>query len=265
MIARLGILPTLGISGVSMLQTLALLPPLIVVIADDGAGRLQILAASLVVAIFWDLVFGTIRKRSLGFHGVTVALIAAIIVPPELPLWQLLIALSLGMVLGEHIFGGRGFGFLSPATVSLSILIFSFPQVQLELLSQSVAIATLPGALLLLLFGLIQWRVILGTLIGLISLILGFGFGVDTLSLGVALVFGVIFLICDATQAASTNPGRWIYGLLAGLLIFIFSGTGNFVTVEGIVFASLTAGIFAPLIDRLVVIAHTKKRRRKTV
>lgn len=263
MITHIGAFPALGIAGVSTLQALALVCPLVVRIAEDGLDRVEILIASLSTAIFWDLVFGAVRKRSYGFHGVTVALVATIMVPLVLPVWQLVLTLSLGLVLGEHIFGGRGFGFLSPATVALALLLFSFTQVQLEPLSQSVAFATFPGALLLLLFGLIQWRIVVAVLACLVLLTLSFGYEVDFLSIGIAVIFGLSFLICDPVSAAATNLGRWYYGLLAGLLVFVFSGSDGSLTPGGVIFASLGAGVFAPLIDRLVVIAHTRKRRRE--
>lgn len=265
MIGRLDFVPSLGISGITVLQMLALIPPVIIDIIEKGAGQAGILTAALVTAVFWDLVFASIRKRPFRFHGITVALVVTVFVPPSLPLWQLVLVLSLAVVLSEHIFGGRGFGFLSPAAVALSLLVFSFPQVHLELTSMFVAVASLPGALLLLFAGLISWRVIIGTLSTLAVLFFLLGNEVHILSLGIALMFGITFLICDPTSASSTNPGRWAFGFLAGALIFIFSGNTDHVTSQGIVFASITASIFAPLIDHLVVLVHARRRSRQRV
>lgn len=263
MIARLPIAPNFGTAGISAAQVLALLLPVIVSLVESDFARTGILLAALATAAFWDIIFSATRKRGFAFHGVTVALIVTILAPPYLLLWQLVLMLSLALVLGEHIFGGRGFGFLSPAAIALSLLVFSFPQVSLTPVSQSVAIATLPGAVLLLLLGLISWRIILATLAALIALLLLSNYQIDALSLGIALTLGITFLICDPTSAASTNPGRWLFGLLAGALIFLFSGSGDLVTPQGIVFASLTASIFAPLLDHLVVLVDAKRRSRQ--
>ena len=252
-----------GMAGITAVQSLALLPPVIVTMIQKGGEHIAILAAALITVLLWDLVFALVRKRTLGFHGLTVALIVTVFVPAGLPLWQLVLTLSLGVVLGEHIFGGRGFGFLNPATVTLSLLVFSFPQVELMPATREIALATLPGALMLLFFGLISWRIIVGVVIGLVALLLMDGQGVDVALLAIATAFGLVFLTCDPTAAASTNPGRWIYGILAGALMVLFSAVADTITPQAIVFAAFMGSVFAPLIDHLVVLANAARRRRR--
>lgn len=263
MIARPILIPSLGVGGVSLLQGVALLPPLLVSIFERGSGQVMLLAVALLTAVFWDLVFASVRKRRFYYHGVTTAVIVAVLVPSALPWWQLALSLSLGCVLGEHIFGGRGFGFLSPAAICLSLLLLSFPQVQLDPLSHAVALATLPGALLLLVTGLISGRVILGALAVIGGLAFFANPDLDPIGLVVPTLFGLVFLTCDPVSAASTRSSRWIYGLLAGLLIYIFSKDGATITSAGIIFGSLTASVFAPLIDHVVVLAHAKRRQMR--
>jgi Na+-transporting NADH:ubiquinone oxidoreductase subunit B len=138
--------------------------------------------------------------------------------------------------------------------VAASLLVFSFPEVTLSPATPTLALATLPGAALLLALGLVSWRIILSAVVGtgvLLTLSVG---SVDAPVVGTAIAFGLVFLICDPTAAAATNPGRWLYGLLAGGLIVLFSPT-----TEGIIFAALIASIFAPLIDHVVVLAHAKR------
>lgn len=260
MILRPGLFPRLSVGGISILQTAALLLPIALVVFERGNAQAQLLAVALLTAIFWDLIFAILRKRKFYFHGVSIALIVAVLVPPTLPLWQLALTLSLGCVIGEHVFGGRGFGFLSPAAICLSLLLLSFPQVQLEPMSQNVALATVPGALLLLISGLVSWRVILGAFVMIVGLALPSNLDLDVFSFGIATLFGLVFVTGDPVSAASTNPGRWIYGLLAGLLISIFSPDSTAITSASLVFGSLTASVFAPLIDHLIVLAKAKRR-----
>jgi Na+-transporting NADH:ubiquinone oxidoreductase subunit B len=163
-------------------------------------------------------------------------------------------------MLGEMIFGGRGYGFVSPAVVALCLTVFSCPQVQLSAPSQTVALAVLPGAVLLLLLGLISGRVILGVFAGVAAAMLLTGADIDVISIGTALSFGLIFLICDPTAAAATNPGRWLYGILSGALAVLFAAGGS-LTPESVVFAAMMASVFAPLVDHLVVLAHSRWRR----
>lgn len=197
----------------------------------------------------------------MGLNGLTTAIIVTVLVPADLPIWQLVLVLSLGIILGDLIFGKRGFSFLNSATVTLSLLVFSFPEVQLTAPSQLVAISTLPSAFLLLFLGLISWRVIASTIVAILVFMLISGYVVDVVVLYTALIFGVIFLISDPFSAALTNPGRWLYGLLVGSLIGLFSAGVEFaIRPESIVFAALLGSIFAPLLDHLVVLGQTRKR-----
>lgn len=251
---------TRGVTGVTVAQILALMPPSVVAaLAVPGGYAIQLVLA-LGTALIWEAAFAAIRKRGHSFHGVTTALIVVVLIPADLPVWQLVVMLSLGVILGELVFGGRGFGFLNPATVVLSLLVFSFPQVQLLPMSSVLALATLPGAVLLLALGLIAWRVILGTLLGVTAILVLTGLPLDAVVIGSALTFGIVFLICDPTAAAATNPGRWVYGFLAGALVVLFSTDGD-LSSEAVVFASLLASVFAPLIDHLAVLAHARRRK----
>lgn len=249
-----------GVTGVTAAQGLALLAPVGVALLQGGIPKAMVLIAAVVVVLIWELLFALLRNRRVGFHGLTVAVIVAVLSPALLPLWQLAIALSLGLVLGELIFGGRGFGFVAPATVTLSVLVVSFPQVGLAPVSAQIALATVPGALFLLYLGLMSWRVVVGVMLALLSLQ---GLSLDPIAVATALSFGLVFLVCDPVAAASTNPGRWLYGALTGLLIALFSAGNGAITTEALVFAALLSSIFAPLIDHLVVLADAARRRRR--
>ncbi len=247
-----------SVAGVTLMQTIALVAPSVVTGLANPVGYAVILATSLLTVWFWEGLFAALRRRKPSGHGITTALIISVLAPPDLALWQLALALSLGVVLAELVFGGRGFGFLSPAVVAASLLVFSFPEVALAPGTANVALATIPGAILLLFLGLISWRVLLSAAVGAGVLLMLSIDGLDGLAIAAAMTFCLVFLVCDPTAASATNPGRWMYGLLAGGLIILFSG-GATPTTEGIVFAALLASIFAPLIDHLVVLAYAKR------
>ncbi|MFQ6549646.1 RnfABCDGE type electron transport complex subunit D [Aestuariibius sp. 2305UL40-4] len=251
-----------GIAAVTFAQGLALVPPLAVVLANEGAPQIALLLTALIAALFWEGLFTVLRKKPVTANGLTTALIAAILVPADLPLWQLAVALSLGVILAELIFGGRGFGFLSPATVSLALLLFSFPQTVLRPITPDLALATLPGALLLLAFGLLSWRAAASFIAALFAFIALTGGPLDPAATLTAISFALIFLICDPFAAATTNPGRWLYGALAGGLALVFAG-GTIPPMAALISAALFAGIVAPLIDHLVVLADAERRRRR--
>ena len=88
---------------------------------------LPIYIVTLVVGGHWEMLFAIVRKHPVteGFL-VTSALIPCI-VPATLPLWQLVLAVSFGVVIGKEVFGGVGMNFLNPALVVRAFLFFAYP------------------------------------------------------------------------------------------------------------------------------------------
>lgn len=253
-----------GPGAVTALQALALALPLAAMFAERGTAMVPVLVTALATALLWEAAFAVVRKYPVTFHGLTTALIVTIMLPAETPLWQVSLAMTLGIVIGELIFGGRGFGFLSAAAVSLALLTISFPQAQLAAPGTLIAIATLPGAALLLAFGLVPWRVFVAAPVAMVLMMLASGAVPAIVPVLASLVFGLIFLICDPVASASTGPGRWATGLLAGLLVFLFNAGETMTVLPGaIVSAAVLASVFAPLADHLAMLANTAIRRRR--
>lgn len=251
------------VSGVTLAQSVALVPPLIAAFWFQGAA-LSVLVTALLVTLVWEVFFALIRQRSPGWHGITTALIFVVMTPDTVPLWQAAIALSFGTVLGELIFGGRGYGFLNAAAVSLAFLVFSFPATTLPELAPEVAYAVLPGAILLFVGGLISWRVLVAAL-GSFAILVGLiSAGIPQLSLAAAAVFVLIFIICDPVAASVTKDGQWLYGVLVSGLTILFNGGASFeISPEAVIFAALLGSIFAPLLDDVTVRLNIRKRRRR--
>ncbi len=61
------------------------------------------------------------------------------------------------------------------------------------------------------------------------------------------LMFGVVYMITDPVTSPITRPGRWIYGLLIGVLVVLIRLFGAY--PEGVAFALLFSNMFVPLID----------------
>lgn len=79
------------------------------------------------------------------------------------------------------------------------------------------------------------------------------------------LAFGIVFMATDPVSAAQTETGKWIYGLMIGMLTVIIRVT-NPAYPEGIMLAVLFMNVFAPLIDYYVVKANkTRRLQRATV
>ena len=249
-----------GAAGLVALQAAALAPPAAVVLWQGGAPVAGLLALSLAVALGWDYVFAVLRRRAFEPQGMTTAAIVVLVLPAGVPPWHLIVALSLACVVGEKVFGGRGFGFLSPATVALTLALLSLPGLEPRSPDAALALACLPGALLLLATGVLSLSVALPFLA---VLVLAPGAAADPMALATAVSVVTVFLICDPTAAAVTPAGRVLYGLLAAGLARVFAGGAAIPGPEALIFAALMASLMAPLTDHLVLAADGWHRRRR--
>jgi Na+-transporting NADH:ubiquinone oxidoreductase subunit B len=50
-----------------------------------------------------------------------------LILPPTVPLWQVALGISFGVVIGKEVFGGTGKNFLNPALTGRAFLFFAYP------------------------------------------------------------------------------------------------------------------------------------------
>lgn len=256
-------MPRRGADGVVVIQGVALTLPVAVAAWLGGLPFLGVLIASLVVVSAWDYIFAALRHRPFKLYGITTAAIFSLFVPPEMPLWHLVVVLSLGTIIGEHVFGGRGFAFMSPATVALALGLLSLPNMVMTAPEPAVALACLPGVILLLVFGVLSVPISL-TFLAVLFLVFMPTTPPEALNLLTACSVGLIFLVCDPTSAAVTGMGRVVHGALAGGLVWVFSGIGvDSPPPDALVFAALMASLFAPLIDHGVVAINGVWRRRR--
>jgi electron transport complex protein RnfD len=105
------------------------------------------------------------------------------------------------------------------------------------------------GGLLLIVRGIIDWRIPAGYIgtVGLVSLVLGSDPLFHVLAGGVML--GAFFMATDYVSSPMSKTGRLVYGIGCGL----FNGVGRFVSPmpESTTFAILFMNGLAPLIDRM--------------
>ncbi|HIF9437719.1 TPA: NADH:ubiquinone reductase (Na(+)-transporting) subunit B [Photobacterium damselae] len=126
------------------------------------------------------------------------------------------------------------------------------------------------GGAMIVAMGIASWRIIAGTMIGMIVTATLFNIiGSDTnpmfsmpwhwhLVLG-GFAFGMMFMATDPVSAAFTNKGKWWYGALIGAMA-VMVRVVNPAYPEGMMLAILFANLFAPLFDNLVVQRNIKRR-----
>jgi len=88
---------------------------------------LPIYMTAFVVGGFWEVLFAMVRKHEVNEGFFVTSILFALIVPPDIPLWQAALGISFGVVIGKEIFGGTGKNFLNPALTGRAFLFFAYP------------------------------------------------------------------------------------------------------------------------------------------
>lgn len=272
---------------------------------------------TLVAGGIWEVLFAVVRKHDVNEGFFVSSILFALSLPPAIPLWQVALGISFGVVLGKEVFGGTGKNFLNPALTGRAFLFFSYPAFMsgdsvwtavdgysgatpLALAAQggvdaikeagfswsqtffgfmpgsigeTSTLAIILGAVFLLYTGIANYRIMAGVLIGVIVMSLIFNItGSDTnpmfsmpfywhLTLG-GLAFGLVFMATDPVSAAMTDTGRWIFGILIGVMVVLVRVV-NPAFPEGTMLAILFANIFASLIDYFVIQANIRRRAKR--
>lgn len=89
-----------------------------------------IYAVVFIVGGFWEVLFAIIRKHEINEGFFVTSILFALILPPNIPLWQAALGISFGIVVGKEVFGGTGKNFLNPALTGRAFLFFAYaPQI----------------------------------------------------------------------------------------------------------------------------------------
>ena len=83
--------------------------------------------ATLAVGGIWEVIFATVRGHEVNEGFLVSSMLYALILPPDIPLWQVALGISFGIVIGKEVFGGTGKNFLNPALTGRAFLFFAYP------------------------------------------------------------------------------------------------------------------------------------------
>lgn len=140
-------------------------------------------------------------------------------------------------------------------------------------IGETSVVAIALGAILLLWTGVASWKTMSSVFVGGIVMALVFNtFGSESnamaqlpwyehIFLG-GFCFGAVFMATDPVTSARTEKGKFVYGLLIGMLAIIIRVL-NPGYPEGMMLAILFMNVFAPLIDYYVVDSNVKARRSR--
>lgn len=71
--------------------------------------------------------FATIEKKEISEGFLVTGILTALILPPTLPYWMLILGTAVGLILSKELFGGTGMNIFNPALSIRCILYFTFP------------------------------------------------------------------------------------------------------------------------------------------
>lgn len=94
---------------------------------QGAAYFLPVYLTTFIVGGFWEVLFASIRRHEVNEGFFVTSVLFALTLPPDIPLWQVALGISFGVVIGKEVFGGTGKNFLNPALVGRAFLFFAYP------------------------------------------------------------------------------------------------------------------------------------------
>ena len=88
---------------------------------------LPVLAVTFAVGGLWEVLFAVVRRHEVNEGFLVTGMLFPLILPATIPLWQVALGISFGVVVGKEIFGGTGMNVLNPALVARAFCFFAYP------------------------------------------------------------------------------------------------------------------------------------------
>ncbi|WP_440879335.1 NADH:ubiquinone reductase (Na(+)-transporting) subunit B [Tenacibaculum sp. C7A-26P2] len=93
-----------------------------------GAAKiLPLVIVSYGVGLLVEFIFAVIKGHEVEEGYLVTGMLVPLIVPVDLPLWMLAVAVVFGVVIGKEVFGGTGMNILNPALTIRAFLFFAYP------------------------------------------------------------------------------------------------------------------------------------------
>ncbi|MHA7943056.1 NADH:ubiquinone reductase (Na(+)-transporting) subunit B [Formosa sp. 3Alg 14/1] len=88
---------------------------------------LPLVVVSYGVGLGIEFIFATINNHEVEEGYLVTGMLVPLIVPIDIPLWMLAVAVVFGVVIGKEVFGGTGMNILNPALTIRAFLFFAYP------------------------------------------------------------------------------------------------------------------------------------------
>ena len=88
---------------------------------------LPLVIVSYGVGLLVEFIFAVIKGHEVEEGYLVTGMLVPLIVPVDIPLWMLAVAVVFGVVIGKEVFGGTGMNILNPALTIRAFLFFAYP------------------------------------------------------------------------------------------------------------------------------------------
>lgn len=236
------------------------------------------------------------KKQTINdFSAVVTGLLLAMNLPAELPVWEAMLGAVFAIVVVKCLFGGLGQNFMNPALGARCFLLIAFAADMTNFscdaysgatplalirennglipenlkvmdmllgntsgtIGETSAIAILIGALILVIFGIIDFKIPFAYIITFSIFMLCFGANPGNLNYltaqlcGGGLMLGAFFMATDYVTSPITPGGKVLFGISCGLFTGLFRCFGA--NAEGVSFAIILSNLLVPLIEKITI------------
>ena len=231
------------------------------------------------------------KRVTIGdFTAVVTGLLLALNMPPEVPLWVPALGGVFAIIMVKQLFGGLGQNFMNPALGARCFLMISFPAIMTNFstdtysgatplfnlkngiqvnimdmmigrtggtIGETSTIAIIAGAIILIAVGVIDYAIPFSYIVSFVVFIGLFGeykfnWGYISAHLaGGGLMLGAFFMATDYVTCPITPKGRYIYGIILGILTGMFRIFGA--NAEGVSYAIIIGNLLVPLIEKVTI------------
>jgi len=87
-----------------------------------------IIVVSYVVGLGIEFAFAQFRGHEVNEGYLVTGFLIPLIMPPDVPLWMVALAVAFAVIFGKEVFGGTGMNVLNPALTARAFLFFAYPQ-----------------------------------------------------------------------------------------------------------------------------------------
>ncbi len=280
-------------SKIMFFVIISLLPATAFGIYQFGFNSALLVAVCIAACVLSEFIYEKLMHLPVtagDLSAVVTGLLLALNLPPDATWWMAIIGSVFAIIVVKMLFGGLGQNFMNPALGARCFLLICFtarmtsfsydgvtsatPLADLKngtavnlmdmfigripgTIGEVSAVALLAGAIFLIVFDVIDFRIPCAYLVSFVlfmGLFAGNGWNITYLAAqlcGGGLMLGAFFMATDYVTSPITKTGRILFGICCGLLTGVFRVFAS--SAEGVSYAIIISNLLVPLIEKITI------------